>query len=302
MANNPICGFDFTAPASKNSVFTIKTALNNFCKSWCFQLEKGKEGGYEHFQGRFSLKTKSRKANHLNIVNAHFSPTTTLNTNNFDYVMKEDTRLEGPWTDKDEPAYVPIHYRGKMDTLRPFQKKIIEMIQDFLKKYDDRGINLIYCPNGNKGKSTIAHLCRLFMRGIVLPPLNDADRLIYTACNICQSKNIRKSVPIFIDLPRAMNKERLYGLYSAVEVIKQGYLCDTRNKYNDWDIDTPIIFVFTNIEPELNSLSKDRWNIWTINDQEELVEYKALHCNNIYSTTPEHLEHFEFHSYDNGQL
>lgn len=298
MTSNPIFCFDFTAPASDNSFLAIKDALNKYCKSWCFQEEQGAETGYLHFQGRFSLKTKSRKGNIPGIVKAHYSPTQSLNITNFDYVMKDDTRTKGPWTDKDEPAYIPLQYRGKLDTLFPYQREIIKICE----KFDDRKINLLYCPTGNIGKSTLAHLMRLHLRALVLPPLNDADRLIYTCCNMAMARNIRQSVPIFIDLPRAMNKERLFGLYTAIEVIKQGYLIDTRNHAKEWDMDCPIVWVFTNSEPEISMLSKDRWQLWEVDENKQLVEFKGTTCNNINSTTLAHLEHFDFSSIDNDEL
>lgn len=297
MTTNAICVFDFTASEQFNDEITIKTALNKYCKAWCFQLEEGSETGYKHFQGRFSLITKSRKGN-IPGINARYSPTSSPSSTNFDYVMKEDTRIAGPWSDRDSPAYIPRQFRGKLETLLPFQKTIMEEC----KVFNDRIINKIYCPGGGRGKSTIAHLMRLFKNGLVLPPLNDADRLVYTCCDKLMAKKIRDSIPIFIDLPRAMNKERLFGLYSAIEVIKSGYVYDTRNRYREWDFDSPNIWVFSNIEPDLSLLSRDRWRLWEINDKDELVEFRGTSCNNINSTTPAHLAHFENFSIDNDDL
>lgn len=300
MTTNPIHVFDFTAKADTNDKNSIIESLNAHCKNWVFQLEKGAQTGYLHFQGRCSFKVKRRNGKILNLKDAHFSPTftDTAITQNFNYVIKEETRVEGPWSDKDTIEYVPLQYRNKMETLKPFQTKVIELAE----KFDDRKINLIYCPNGNKGKSTLAHLCRIYLGGIVLPPLNDADKLVFSCCNILMAKHIRKSVPIFIDLPRAMCKERLHGLYTAIEVIKAGWVYDTRNHWKEWDFDSPSVWVFTNTEPDLNMVSLDRWNIWTINEEEDLVEFKAQSCNNINSTKLEHLEHFDFLSYDNSNL
>lgn len=298
MTTSPIYVFDFTAKADTNDKDSIISSLNTHCKHWVFQLEKGEKTGYLHFQGRCSFKIKQRNGNKLKLKDAHFSPTHCDNTSNFDYVMKEETRQEGPWKDGDEADYIPIQYRNKLNNLFPWQNSV----KDISKIFNDRIINLIYDPIGDNGKSTIAHLLRLFHNGIVLPPLNDSDKLVFSCCDILMAKNIRKSIPIFIDLPRAMNKERLYGLYSAIEVIKSGYVYDTRNKYREWNFDSPSIWVFTNTEPELNMLSQDRWRTYTINTAKELVEFKTLHCNNINSTTLEHLEHFDFLSMDNSEI
>lgn len=298
MTKNLIWVFDFTTKAETNDKDSIIASLNEHCNAWAFQLEKGKEGGYLHFQGRCCFKERRRTGNILKFKDTKYTPTSGANKGNFDYVLKEDTRVSGPWTDKDTVDYIPRQFRGKMDTLKPFQKTI----KDKSEIFNDRWVNLIYCPDGGKGKSTIAHLLRLFNSGVVLPPLNDADRLIYSACDILMAKNIRKSVPIFIDLPRAMNKDRLFGIYSAIEVIKSGYVYDTRNKYREWNFDSPCIWVFTNSLPDLEMLSQDRWQIYTINSAEELVDFKALRCNNIKSTTGEQSEHFDFLSIDNDDL
>lgn len=279
MTTNACCVWDFTAPVDKLPKAELLEFLDNYCKEWCFQKEQGEETGYIHYQGRLSLKLKKRKNELIkelkdNLLNISLRVTSTENRDNNFYVMKDDTRIEGPWTSKDvpdTPAYIPKQYRGKMDTLRPFQETILKMSEQF----DDRSIHYIYCPNGNKGKSTIAHLMRLFKKGLVIPPINDADKLVFSVCNMLRAKNIRDTVPIFIDLPRAMNQERLYGIFTAIEIIKAGYVYDTRNHYKDWDFDSPNIFVFSNIEPELNMVSLDRWRLWTISDSDELVRFSA---------------------------
>jgi len=281
--SNAMCVYDIIAYCDLVDFKVFKTYLNNYYKSWCFQKEKGEETGRLHYQARGSLKVKKRHnelIDHKNGLKDNLHTicillTSNENKDNFFYVMKEDTRVEGPWTDKDipdEPDYIPRQYRGLMDTLKPFQKTIMELAAVFCV----RTIHLIYCPEGNKGKSTIAHLMRLHKKALVLPPLNDADRLLYTACNMAMAKNIRTSVPIFVDLPRAMNQERLYGMFAAIEVIKQGFLQDTRNHSKTWDMDCPSVFVFTNTMPEIHQLmSIDRWRIWTINQSDELVSFKA---------------------------
>lgn len=289
MTNKLIWVFDFTSKAETNDKESIIKSLKEHCSKWAFQLEKG-EGGYIHFQGRCRFKARRRTGNILGFKDTKYTPTSEENIENFNYVTKTESRVEGPWMYTDEEKYIPLQYRGKLETLKPFQNSIKEEVKIF----NDRWINLIYCPKGGSGKSTIAHLMRLHFDGIVLPPLNDADKLVFSCCNILMAKKIRHSIPIFIDLPRAMNKERLYGLYSAIEIIKSGYVYDTRNHYREWNFDSPSIWVFTNTEPELNMLSHDRWRTWTISPEEELVEFKALRCNNINSTSTELLNKVDF--------
>lgn len=57
-----ICVWDFTIPKSAvSNIDELKDKLNIHCKKWIFQEEKGTSTGYEHYQGRISLKMKARK-------------------------------------------------------------------------------------------------------------------------------------------------------------------------------------------------------------------------------------------------
>jgi len=60
-------------------------------------------------------------------------------------------------------------------------------------------------------------------------------------------------------------------MYNAIEVIKDGTVYDHRNKFVELIIGSPMIWVFTNEMPELLTYTPDRWKLWTINDQKELV-------------------------------
>lgn len=65
---------------------------------------------------------------------------------------------------------------------------------------------MIYDPQGNNGKSTLAAIAELTCDAIDLPPLNDFKDLIALLCNICMDKHLRAPGLVFVDLPRAMKK------------------------------------------------------------------------------------------------
>lgn len=273
--------WDFRFSKNEYSHTEIMTQLAVVAKTFVFQLEQG-DGGYLHYQGRMSLKKKRRMAEkHIllalfnNIKPQYLAVSanaTALKGDQF-YVTKEDTRVAGPWTENALPKYIPRQYRDKLDKLYPFQQTIYNSAQHF----NDRDINVIVCDMGCKGKSTIAHVSRLFGKGVVVPSINDAKELIATCCDMAESMAIRDPGPFFIDMPRAMTKERLFGIWSAVEQIKSGYLYDTRYKFHYYDIDSPAIWVFTNDPPDMNMLSRDRWHVWTIGDANELIPYEELY-------------------------
>lgn len=269
MARNAISVWDFTIPQERGSVDEVKNKLIQHCKAWCFQLEKGKKTGYMHYQGRVSLKLKSRKGPNI-YDGIKWSPTSEANKDNFYYVDKEDTRVEGPWKDTDPVIYLPRQYRDIK--LYKWQNTIKNSAHIF----EPRKIDLIYDPDGGKGKSTVASICEILYGGIDMPPLNDFKEIIALACDICIERNTRDPKIIFFDLPRALDKDRLNGLYSAIEQIKKGKLYDCRYKYKSWWIDSPRCWVFSNHLPDTNLLSADRWNIWTINkDTNELARFRG---------------------------
>lgn len=261
------------------------------CKKWVFQLEKS-DTGYIHWQGRFSLIKKRHKNKLLDLFEAsqiqkpnHISPTVKENhKEEFFYAMKEDTRLRGFWSDKtnkqEQQVYIPRQLRNL--ELHPFQHQILDSAHLF----EGRNINLIYDTKGCIGKSTVASLGELLHGGIDMPPLNDFKELIAVACNICMTKQTRTPKIMFFDMPRAIDKTRLYGMYSAIEQVKKGKLFDIRYNYKCWWIDSPQIWVFTNHLPDTKLLSQDRWKIWTINDDKLLQKYNPDdgEVNNIISS------------------
>lgn len=256
LAKNECCTWDFTISKEGNDNSKINKSLKEWCKKWVYQLEEGK-GGYKHYQGRLSLKLKTRSPP-IFILGMHYSVTSKANMDNDFYVIKEDSRIDGPWSSEDPEIYIPLQYRDI--TLYPYQK----MILDSRLNFDPRKINLIYDKKGNKGKSTVASIGELLYNAIDLPPVNDAKELIQVMANICIDTNNRHPGLVFIDMPRAMNKESLCGMYTAIEQIKKGKLYDMRYHYKAYWIDSPQIWVFTNIEPNMDWLSADRWNIYTI--------------------------------------
>jgi len=126
---------------------------------------------------------------------------------------------------------------------------------------------------GNIGKSTIA--CRMFQehKAVLIPPINNyKDFCQFAYCMLCD-KDPKVKLTIFVDMPRAISKENLYGLYSALETIKTGYIFDTRNKGRAMMISSPDIWVMTNTMPEKGLLTPDRWcNYYVFND--DLVPFE----------------------------
>lgn len=255
--------FDFTLKAEGIEFWEVQEGLDNLCKKYVFQLERGgeewgPEEGYRHYQGRVSLHKKVRKEIAIKYQpwkhHAHWSVTSRAGKEN-SYALKMQTRIDGPWYGPRVKAYIPRQIRGI--TLRPWQQQLKDMAKDLS---DDRKITCIYDPVGNIGKSVISMYLRCYELARFIPALNDSKDLMQCVCSM------PTSTAYIADLPRAMPKTKLKEFYSALEIIRGGYAFDTRYKFSEKIFDPPRIFVFTNVLPDMTLLSRDRWDILTVED------------------------------------
>jgi hypothetical protein len=262
--------------------------ISGVAKHYVFQLEEG-DSGYKHYQGRISLIKKRRKQEKHLLLKLfkdkrpnYLEPTSNpefLRGDAF-YMMKEDTRLEGPWTDKDE--VIPLTAQLKVFnefTLRPYQASLKEMCL----KFDMRKIDLIYDPNGNIGKSLFSEYLEYNGLAEEIPPFRLMDDIFQWVC----SRPIKKCY--IVDMPRGMKKDKLGDFYSGIEIIKNGVAYDKRYAGKKKRFDRPRIFVFTNMLPEFSLMSKDRWNVWLVNEKYELIKYTQSVFTNIPSLPEEEL-------------
>ena len=253
----------------------FKKCWTGIIKHFAAQIEQGK-GGYEHWQFRIALIKKKRKNELMDLilhtgekVPNYLEPTTTgeagKKMGDAFYQLKNDSRIAGPWTDKDVEKYIPRHLRNI--TPYAWQREVLESGEVF----DDRIVNCIIDPKGCHGKSTLTRYAMLNYKAIKLPNHNDPVKLTQSTCNMLSARKERHPTHVFVDLPRAMCKEKLHGLYIAIEEIKGGYVCDERNHFDEWWYDPPSIWVFSNTAPDTSLLTRDRWRLWEISPGLTLV-------------------------------
>ena len=264
----------------------LSAFLHKIAKKFTFQLEKGESTGYEHWQGRFSLWKKKQKPALMDLIKSmdeplfnYLEPTTNKeHQRTAFYCMKEDTRIRGPFTDQDIAAFIPRQYRDIK--LYDWQDKVILSASNF----NNRQIDCIVDVKGCNGKSTLASIGDLLYKFIDLPLSHDGQKLIESTCDILISKDCRVPKLVFFDMPRAFNKDKMNGIYTALETIKKGKVWDMRHSYKEWWFDSPRIWVFSNEFPDESLLSRDRWKFWQITDDKKLTTYQHTPDNNILST------------------
>jgi len=258
------------------------------CSRYCFQLEACPTSKRLHFQGRIMLLTKNKirlrtlVSDEKNpIPGAHWSCTSKAAGTSFDYVMKEESRILGPWMDKSSaPKGSHITWDVKnitYETLNPWQTTLDDML--FQKEIDGsvkvirkiRDINVILQPAGNLGKSTYTRWAH-FIRGTSkCNAFNNYKDLIQFVGSIFMSEGDK---PVwFFDIPKGMTADKLHDIIVAIEDIKSGNVSDTRHKGRDLYMNPPRIVIFTNNELPWHLLSKDKWVVHTINKDMQLIPY-----------------------------
>lgn len=237
--------WDFTLSKEKAKAMYIDdiATLGEFLSKKCDRVVVGDEvgeGGYEHFQGRCVFK-KGMDISDLVVLlpTAHWTPT---HVRNFDYCEKEGK-----------------FWRSWETALRDFQ--CLELygwqrtaLED-LKKQNDRQVMVIVDGCGGVGKTWLAKHLVATHQGAYCPAMDESRD--YMAWALAHS-TARMFV---IDIPKSDSRKKNSDLWSAIEQMKNGYLWDKRNHWQEKWIDPPKILVITNEEPDRNLLSPDRWDI-----------------------------------------
>lgn len=254
--------FDITIPADLYPDWeALHKKLVGWCSHFAFQLEEG-ETGYRHWQCRVQLihkKTKSGLlADVVPAVQGHWSVTSSnvhTHAKSFTYVMKEDTRVDGPWDDTSLIQVKPPLTRQLRNFMEhqffPWQATCYDLVQE----EDDRWIHLIFDEVGNVGKSVFLEFLEYQGVAFEMPPLRHMEDIMEFAHSFPPQK------AYVIDMPRGMKKDKLADFYAGLESIKNGVTYDKRYVGKKRRMDRPQIFVFTNTLPAFEFMSLDRWRI-----------------------------------------
>lgn len=275
-SDSRITGWDFTIPMEGTDFQALVNDLNLNCRRWTFQAESGEDTGYKHYQGRLNLKEKEHQF-FWGPDGMFCTPSHVQLTKNAFYVIKDRTRIDGPWRDavsereKDLPKginYIDPKYANR--ELWGWQKHCAARI--LLEKTDekyDRKVNVVIDKQGCGGKSSFAMmgyngLIDLGGRSFFVPDVNDRKEVNQNVCCLLRNTETVEPGALFFDLPRAMRQDKTDGIMGAIEGIKNGWVYDTRHNLKMWSFKVPSIWVFMNHMPNVKDLSFDRWVFWNI--------------------------------------
>lgn len=267
--NTPVFVWEFRANEDVyEDEFQLINFLKEISKKFVFQLEKS-DSGYIHWQGRISLIKKRRHQELMKLMKGiempvpnYLRPTLTKEHQNVAfYCMKVDTRVRGPFQDsEEEEVFIPDYLVGAK--LNVWQTQFIQAS----KKINRRQIMCLVDYHGNIGKSFLARYCLTTSRSYLLPSHADGVKLEQSFCNMLMTKEDRNPEYLFLDLPKATNK-KLEGIFSCIERISDGFVCDERNVYKQWAFNAPKIVIFSNSDIDTTYLSKDRWLFYEVKNK-----------------------------------
>jgi hypothetical protein len=168
------------------------------------------------------------------------------------YCMKSDSRVAGPWADKEI-------YMG-MD-LWP-EHKMPEWQQDLLLKIqprpDDRKMIWIYDPIGNNGKTKFLKYLAYKKDAAVMAYGHSGDVL-----NLASKLSNKRVYAWNLTRAKPANLSEL-DLYSAMESIKDGLFINTKYETSMCLQNPSHIIVCANNLPKRQHISADRWDIYEI--------------------------------------
>lgn len=269
---NAITQVDVTVKRDWYSVEELETIMNEHFVPGKgiteYQVEMGAISGYAHYQIRGKLKKKRRidENNHMGaVMKGYFTPTVKGNVGNFDYVTKDNTRIEGPFVLGRKQLTKQMEEFKTYD-LRPYQKEIL----NWCNEYDGRSIDLIYDKIGNVGKSIFSEYLEFIDAAEEIPPFREMEKIMgWITCRV-KSQGPKKMY--VFDMPRGMKKDKLADFYAGIETIKNGIAYDWRHEAKKERFTRPRIVIFTNCLPVFELLSTDRWKVWEMLSDYSLVE------------------------------
>lgn len=232
----------------------IKEWLINNCVKAVYGHEICPTSQKEHLQGYFHLKRRKRLTEIQNkpITWSYLAPCYADEYANNKYCSKDGNDIfNHPF--KRKPVRI-------ISELRPFQ---IELRNRILQEPDDRKIIWIADLKGGHGKTAF---CRYLIHHhnacyITEGKKSDIINIVYNHCLKAELDLV------VINVPRENNKIS----YKVLEELKDGIICNTKYETGTELINPPHIIVFCNFFPEYSKFTADRWEVYTINDNNELI-------------------------------
>jgi len=246
-SKNQVVNWTWTIPAEAFSVEELYELLSQKAKKFTFSLEQGKEKsadhpeGYLHYQGCMSLFHKEYFATVKNMLGAkaHLEQTKDI-MGSIRYCEKlDETHVDGPWNQNLKPLKT-------ITVLRDWQ---LELRNELVgTEANDRTIVWIHDPVGGCGKSRFTKYMHIKYGALFITSGSAKDIAFQWKGEKIVIFNLSRTKEGFVS-------------YEALEGLKDGMISSPKYESCCKCFDSPHVVVMANFMPELDKLTKDRWDI-----------------------------------------
>lgn len=253
----------------------IQSSIKEYCKSGFYNKEVG-ACGTPHLQGYIEFKTKSRPVNVFGIKQIHWAKARGNKDENFTYCSKD-------CADDKEMSFTHGKVRKTklkvINSLRPWQQSCKDQIDLEYSLEDDRTINWVIDKQGCAGKTTFCKYMTTIEKQLLI--VTGGGYKDIACCLKLYMDNpdfdINDRTVVFFNIPRDSDDQGMIS-YKALESLKDGLMTSTKYESNTMCFNSPVVWVFSNNEPEIEKLSQDRWKIWNLED-DQLCEQHHIPIN-----------------------
>lgn len=242
----------FTIPRDAYAPEFLFQELQKITKSFIFQEEVGETTKYKHLQGYLELKKKNRLSFLTNNIGTYHFEVCRNPQASIQYCSDPTKKRIG------EPySYnIDIPYNGEDLIQSPdynkWQKFIYNMIQT---APHDRHIYWFFDYKGGSGKSKFSKSLAFYNNKICMTTATKSADIL-----TCTEKHFTTYI---FDFPRSIGD---FTPFNALEQIKNGFITDCKLKKSGRTLffKPPHLIIFANRPPQTEKLSKDRWKIYEI--------------------------------------
>ena len=181
-------------------------------------------------------------------------------------------------------ACIPIEYKGPLD-LYMKQKQCVDTKNIILKywqqdllnymKPSDRELIWVYGTNGNEGKSWFQKFTASKLGFDKVVCGLDIKNKTSSICHILSKRSLITIDTYLFNVSRSQNEYEKVN-YEVLEQIKDGKIITSKYDTKELKLVTPnIVVIFSNYAPDTKQMSKDRWTIFSIRNDDLIVKTKS---------------------------
>lgn len=147
--------------------------------------------------------------------------------------------------------------------LREWQAKFLAIIEQ---NDSDRAVFWLYDKAGGQGKTSLMKHMKATREGVcVIPSCSTADNINRAICNYTKRGPIKT---LLINLTRGVCNYT--SIYDSIEQVKDGWIFVGKYDSDTIEIGSCTVVIFSNALPDTKGLTRDRWNIFSLEEDGDL--------------------------------